>query len=75
MTSTFIRHELKAFWRARNTGKSIAVHIIMGFFILLLLVYVIVAGIFLDVLLKQQLFPKDDVVFSFCGVILLYFLF
>lgn len=74
MTSTFIRHELKAFWRARGTGKSIAVNIILGIFILYLLACVIAAGIFLDRILIKS-FPKDNVVVSFAGIILLYYLF
>jgi hypothetical protein len=73
MTSTFIKHELKAFWRARNTGKSIAVHIVMGLLILYLLACAIGVGIFLDrVLLKA--FPHDNVIVSFTGIILLYYL-
>jgi hypothetical protein len=39
MISTFFDHELKAFWRSKNTGKSIAVKVIMGILILLLLSY------------------------------------
>jgi len=74
MTSTFIRHELKAFWRARNTGKSIAVHIVMGIFILYLLACTFYLGFHIDVLLKKT-FPKDDLLVSFCGVILLYYAF
>ncbi|MDB5110985.1 MAG: hypothetical protein JWR67_2099 [Mucilaginibacter sp.] len=74
MTSTFIKHELKAFWRARNTGKSIAVHIVMGLMILYLLACALGIGFFMDRFLKQA-FPKDDLVFSFCGIILIYYLF
>jgi len=74
MTSTFIRHELKAFWRARNPGKSIAVQVVLGLFILYLLACAIGAGIFLDTLLKHN-FPQDNVIVSFAGVLLLYYLF
>jgi len=74
MTSTFIRHELKAFWRARNTGKSIAVHIIMGILILYLLACALSIGFFMDKGLKH-FFPKDDIIISFTGIILLYYLF
>ena len=73
MTSTFIRHELKAFWRARNTGKSIAVHIVMGLLILYLLACVIALGITLDLILHKAA-PKTDVIVTFCGVLLLYYL-
>jgi len=74
MTSTFIRHELKAFWRARNTGKSIAVHIVMGLLILYLLVCALSIGFFMDKGLKH-FFPKDDLIVSFTGILLLYYLF
>jgi hypothetical protein len=73
MTSTFIRHELKAFWRARNTGKSIAVHIVMGLMILYLLACAASIGIFLDVFLTK-VFPKTDIIVSFTGILLLYYL-
>ncbi len=74
MTGTFIRQELKAFWRSKNTGKSIAISVVMTLLILYLLVNVLVLGFFLDVLL-DKMFPKDDMVVSFCGFILMYFLF
>jgi hypothetical protein len=73
MTSTFIRHELKAFWRARNTGKSIAVHIVMGLLILYMLACAIGLGFFLDAILIKES-PKTDVVITFCGILLLYYL-
>jgi hypothetical protein len=73
MTSTFIRHELKAFWRARNTGKSIAVHIVMGILILYLLACALLVGYELDKILLKS-FPKVDLVVSFCGILLMYFL-
>ena len=74
MTSTFISHELKAFWRSKNQGKSIAIKLVMGLLILYLLINVLVIGFFMDKLL-EQLFPKTDVIQSFCGIILLWFLF
>ena len=74
MTTTFIRHELKAFWRSKNTGKSIAIRIVMGILILYLLINVLVLGFFLDKLLKG-IFPKEDMLVSFCGILLMYFLF
>ena len=73
MTSTFIRHELKAFWRARNTGKSLAVHIVMGFLILYLLVCALFIGYQLDQILLKG-FPKVDLTVSFCGILLMYYL-
>ena len=74
MVTSFISHELKAFWRSKNTGKSIAIRVVMGFFILYFLIFALLAGFGLRKILEYQ-FPNDDVVKSFCGVILLYFLF
>ncbi len=73
MTTTFIRHELKAFWRSKNTGKSIAIRIMMGILILYLLLNVLFLGFFLNKLI-EVIFPKQDIVVSFCGIILLYYL-
>jgi len=73
MTTTFLRHELKAFWRSKNTGKSIAIRVVMVFMILYLLLCVLAMGFFLNEILEKT-FPHDDVVVSFCGIILLYFL-
>lgn len=74
MVTIFIQHELKAFWRSKNTGKNIAIRVVMGVFILYLLINVLVLGFFLDKLLGKA-FPHDSLIFSFCGLILLYFLF
>jgi hypothetical protein len=74
MISTFFRHELKAFWRSKNTGKSIGVRIFMGVLILLILGEISLAGIFMDKLLEWK-FPNTDIVVSFCGIILIYYLF
>jgi len=74
MIKTFLQHELKAFWRARNTGKNIAVKIVMGVLILYLLLCALSAGFFLDKILGQA-FPKQNVVIAFCGIILIYFIF
>lgn len=74
MISTFFSHELKSFWRAKNTGKSIAVKVTMGILILILLMYVVVLGVFLDLILKKT-FPAENQTMVFCGIILVYFLF
>ena len=73
MLLTFIQHELKAFWRSKNTGKTIAVRVIMALLVLYLLVNVLVFGFFMDTVL-EKVFPNDDLVVSFCGIILIYFL-
>ncbi|MFC0516850.1 DUF5687 family protein [Mucilaginibacter angelicae] len=74
MITTFIRHELKAFWRSKNTGKSIAIRVVMALLILYLFGCILLAGLFLNNILAWA-FPHDDVVVSFYGIILLYFLF
>jgi len=75
MLSTFITHELKAFWRSKNTGKSIAIRVVMGILILyLFFLNVLFAGIFLDKILEAA-FQNEDIVKSFCGIILVYFVF
>ncbi len=72
MTSTFFQHELKAFWRSKNTGKSIVIRVVMGLMVLYLLGIVCVIGFNLGKLLEGF---KGDVVVSFSGIILLYYLF
>jgi len=74
MISTFFSHELKAFWRSKNTGKSIAIRIVMAVLILYMLLNMLVAGFFMDKVLKH-FFPHDSLIFSFCGIILIYYLF
>ena len=74
MTTTFIRHELKAFWRARNTGKSIAVHIVIGILVLIMLAYALMIGYFMDMVLRKA-FHTTPVIVSFSGIILLYYVF
>ncbi|WP_448701765.1 DUF5687 family protein [Mucilaginibacter sp. AW1-3] len=74
MTLTFIRHELKSFWRSKNTGKTVAIRIVMGILILYLLLNVLVVSFFLDKILEKS-FPTQDLITSFCGIVLYYFLF
>ncbi|SDE16994.1 hypothetical protein SAMN05216464_104209 [Mucilaginibacter pineti] len=74
MISTFISHELKAFWRSRNTGKSIAIRVVMGVLILYLFLNVLFVGLFLNKIL-ESVFPNEELIKSFCGIILIYFLF
>jgi hypothetical protein len=74
MIKTFLQHELKSFWRSRNTGKNVAVKIVMGVLILIFILYVLAAGIFLPKILVHA-FPKQNPVIAFCGIILIYYLF
>ncbi|RKR81127.1 hypothetical protein BDD43_1271 [Mucilaginibacter gracilis] len=74
MTLTFIRHELKAFWRSKNSGKALAVRIVMGILIALLLLEVLALAFFMDTLLVRS-FPKQNLITSFSGILFYYFLF
>jgi hypothetical protein len=74
MVISFISHELKAFWRSKNTGKSIAIRVVMGIFILYLFINALVVGFLLDKFLEHA-FPNEEVIIPFCGIILIYFLF
>lgn len=73
MTSSFLQHQWKAFWRSKNTGKSIAVRIVMALLILYLLVNVLVLAFFLDKIFKA-IYPAADVIRSFNSFLLYYFL-
>jgi hypothetical protein len=73
MLAIFLKHELKAFWRSKNAGKNLAVQIVMAIMILYLLACVGFAGFFLDKVLEKTL-PKDPIIYSFCGLILIYFM-
>src|SRR5947209_1692258 len=74
MVSAFISHELKAFWRSKNTGKSIAIRVVMGLLILYLFISVLFIGFLLDKFL-EHVYPNEELVIPFCGIILIYFLF
>lgn len=73
MTSTFIRHEWKSFWRSRNKGKSLAVRIIMALLILYVLANFFFLALYMDKIL-EAIFPNDDIVESFTSILLYYFL-
>ncbi len=74
MLSTFFQHELKAFWRSKNAGRSVAVRIVMAVLILYLLANVLVIALFMDKILDQA-FPDQDLIPAFSGILLYYFLF
>ncbi|PWS27726.1 hypothetical protein DHW03_09105 [Pedobacter yonginense] len=74
MLSTFLSHQRKSFWRSRNRGSSIATQIILGFFMLYFLAIAVGAGFSMPFLLPK-IFPNQDVIKSFNGLILYYFAF
>lgn len=73
MTLTFLIHQSKAFWRSKNTGKSIAMRIVMGILILYLLLNVIVVAFVMDRILEMT-FPNQEIIQSFNSLLLYYFL-
>ena len=74
MLSTFLSHQRKSFWRSRNRGSSIATQIVLGFFMLYFLVLALGAGFGMAIFLPK-IFPNQDVIKSFNGIILYYFAF
>ncbi|MBD1395217.1 DUF5687 family protein [Mucilaginibacter glaciei] len=74
MISTFFSHELKSFWRSTNTGKSVAIKIVMGVLIFILFLYVLALGLFLDKILGA-VFKGQNQTIAFCGILLVYYLF
>lgn len=73
MTLTFLIHQSKAFWRSKNTGKSIAMRIVMGILILYLLLNVIMVAFVMDRILEMT-FPNQEIIQSFNRLLLYYFL-
>lgn len=73
MTLNFLNHQIKAFWRSKNTGKSIAMRIFMGILVLYLLLNVLVLAFFMDFILEKT-YPNQDSIQTFNSFILYYFL-
>ncbi len=73
MTLTFLIQQIKAFWRSKNTGKSVALRVVMAILILYILLNVLVVAFFLDRILKKTN-PGQDILYSFNSYILYYFL-
>jgi hypothetical protein len=74
MISTFAQHELKAFWRSKNTGKNITIRIVMAVLVLYLLLNVVVVAFYMDKILDKAM-PDEDMIPAFCSILLYYFLF
>jgi len=67
-----IYHQLKESKRSSFWQKQIVLNIVIGFFILLMLMYLLVLGLFIDKIL-QQLYPDDNPILIFNGIIIYYF--
>jgi hypothetical protein len=73
MILTFLNHQIKAFWRSKNTGKSIAMRIFMAILVIYLLLNVLVLAFFMDTILEKT-FPNQNSIQTFNSFILYYFL-
>jgi len=73
MILTLLSHQWKAFWRSRSASKNLAAQIFIGFIILYLLGCALFLGLSLRYFLPN-IFPGQDVITVFCGLILYYFL-
>ena len=67
----FIRHQWKEMKRSSIWQKSVAINIVLGFFLLLMLLYLLILGLFIDKIL-EELYPERDPVVIFNGNILYY---
>lgn len=74
MLSTFLSHQRKSFWRSRNRGGSIAAQVLLGFFMLYFLAIAVGIGFGMSIFLPK-IFPDQNVLTSFNGIILYYFAF
>lgn len=74
MLSTFLSHQRKSFWRSRNRGSSIAGQIVLGFFMLYFFAVAVGVGFGMSVFLPK-IFPDQNILTSFNGIILYYFAF
>ncbi|MXV14638.1 DUF5687 family protein [Hufsiella ginkgonis] len=73
MTTQFLDHQWKSFWRSKNTGKSIAIRVVLWLLILYFVAIFLVLSFAMDKILGK-VFPGQDVIASFNGFILYYFL-
>jgi len=73
MLATLLAHQWKESRRSATFQKSIAVNIILGFFIVYFLLCFLVIGFFIDTILAKA-FPSISPVQAFNGFLLFYFL-
>ena len=73
MLFTFLNHQWKDFWRGRNKAGSIVARVVMAFFILYFLAIAIGAGFFMEKLIGS-IFPGENIIEIFNGLIPYYFL-
>ena len=67
----FLSHQWKEIRRSTFWHKNLALNIILGLLMLIMLLYLLALGFFIDVILSE-LYPNDDPVKIFNGVLLYY---
>ena len=67
----FINHQWKEMKRSSIWQKNVALNIVIGFFLLLMLLYLLILGLFIDKIL-EEIYPDKDPVVIFNGIILYY---
>ncbi|MDH5399050.1 MAG: DUF5687 family protein [Cyclobacteriaceae bacterium] len=67
----FIIHQWKAMRRSSIWQKNLAINIVLGFFLLLMLAYLFMLGFLIDKIM-EQLYPDENPVTLFNGIILYY---
>jgi len=72
MILTLLSHQWKSFWRGRNAARSLVTQIFMGLVIAYLLASMLFLGLATGHIL-QKIFPGQDTVRIFCGLVLYYF--
>ncbi len=72
MIKYFISHQWKKSARKNQLSEGIGVKIVYWFMTILILFYVVLAGIFIDVILEKSV-PGQEPLFTFLGGILFYF--
>jgi len=68
----FVTHQVKESMRSSIWQKQIAVNVVIGFFLLLMLMYLFVLGLFMHKIL-MEIKPDDSPVDIFNGILLYYF--
>jgi hypothetical protein len=68
----FLSHQWKDMMRSSIWQKNLALNIILGFFILLMLFYLLIIGLFIDKILLE-IKPDEDPIKLFNGILLYYF--
>jgi Family of unknown function (DUF5687) len=72
MVKWFIIHQWKSTQRSTIRQKSLILNIVIGFFMFLMMLYLLAIGLFINKIL-QEVYPEGDHVFIFNGYLIYYF--